>query len=177
LKLKDRLHEVKEKTNGRLLIKEFPTGASNVNQLRALLVQLRLHKNFVPDLIIVDYLELLRPNRIIDSEYQAQQRIAEELRGLGVEHNCLIWTASQTNRQARKVNIITDAELGDSYGKIRPADWVISLNQTQEEYDEGSMRVFVIKARDSKQHYLINVSIDYSTLQMREPSHEEQHSE
>jgi replicative DNA helicase len=177
LKLKDRLNEVKVKTNGRLIIKEFPTGASNVNQLRALLVQLRLHKDFVPDLIIVDYLELLRPNRMIDSEYQAQQRIAEELRGLGVENNCLIWTASQTNRQARKVNIITDAELGDSYGKIRPADWVISLNQNQEEYDEGAMRVFVIKARDSKQHYLINIGVDYTTLQMREPSHEEQQAE
>mgnify|MGYP003132951988 FL=1 len=177
LKLKDRLREVKTKTNGRLIIKEFPTGASNVNQLRALLVQLRLHKDFVPDLIIVDYLELLRPNRMIESEYQAQQRIAEELRGLAVEHKCLMWTASQTNRQARRVNIITDAELGDSYGKIRPADWVISLNQTQEEYDEGQMRVFVIKARDSKQHYLINIGIDYTTLQMREPSHEEQQAE
>ena len=177
LKLKDRLREVKTKTNGRLIIKEFPTGASNVNQLRALLVQLRLHKDFIPDLIIVDYLELLRPNRMIESEYQAQQRIAEELRGLAVEHKCLMWTASQTNRQARRVNIITDAELGDSYGKIRPADWVISLNQTQEEYDEGAMRVYVMKARDSKQHYLVNVAIDYSTLQMREPSHEEQQAE
>ena len=177
LKLKDRLREVKTKTNGRLIIKEFPTGASNVNQLRALLVQLRLHKDFIPDLIIVDYLELLRPNRMIESEYQAQQRIAEELRGLAVEHKCLMWTASQTNRQARRVNIITDAELGDSYGKIRPADWVISLNQTHEEYDEGQMRVFVIKARDSKQHYLINIGIDYTTLQMREPSHEEQQAQ
>ena len=177
IKLKGRLQEVKQKTNGRLIIKEFPTGASNVNQLRSLLVQLKLHRNFVPDLIIVDYLELLRPNRIIDSEYQAQQRIAEELRGLGVEQNCLVWTASQTNRQARRVNIITDAELGDSYGKIRPADWVISLNQNQEEYDEGAMRVFVIKARDSKQHYLINVAVDYSTLQMKEPTHEEQQAE
>jgi len=176
-RLKERLNEVKEKTEGRLQIKEFPTGACNVNQLRAYLVQLKLHKDFVPDVLIVDYLELLRPNRIIDSEYQAQQRIAEELRGLGVEHNCLIWTASQTNRQARRVPIITDAELGDSYGKIRPADWVISLNQTQEEYDEGAMRVYVMKARDSKQHYLINVAIDYSTLQMREPSHEEQQAE
>jgi len=173
LRLKERLNEVKEKTQGRLIIKEFPTGACNVNQLRSLLVQLKLHKDFTPDLLIVDYLELLRPNRLIDSEYQAQQRIAEELRGLGVEYNCLVWTASQTNRQARRVPIITDSELGDSYGKIRPADWVISLNQTQEEYDEGAMRVFVMKARDSKQHYLINIGVDYSTLQMREPLHEE----
>ena len=176
LRLKERLDEVKGKTEGRLLIKEFPTGGCNVNQLRSLLVQLKLHKNFTPDVLIVDYLELLRPNRLIEAEYQAQQRIAEELRGLGVEYNCLVWTASQTNRQARRVPIITDAELGDSYGKIRPCDWVISLNQTQEEYDEGAMRVYVMKARDSKQHYLVNVAIDYSTLQMREPSHEEQQS-
>lgn len=172
MKLKARLNEVKTKTNGRLIIKEFPTGLSNVNQIRALLVQLRLHKDFVPDVIIVDYLELLRPNRIIDSEYQAQQRITEELRGIAVEQNALVWTATQTNRQARKVAIITDAELGDSYGKIRPADWVISLNQTKEEYDEGAMRVYVMKARDARQHYLISVSVDYSTLQIKEPTSE-----
>lgn len=169
LKLKEVLSEIKEKSRGRLIIKEFPTGACNVNQLRAYLVQLRLHRDFVPDLLIVDYLELLRPNRQIDAEYQAQQRISEELRGLAVEQNALLWTATQTNRQARRVNIITDAELGDSYGKIRTADWAISLNQNQEEYDDGVMRVFVMKARDSKQHYLINVSVDYSTLRMKEP--------
>jgi replicative DNA helicase len=170
LKLHERLGIIKEKTPGRLIIKEFPTGAANVNNVRALLIKLRLHKNFIPDLIIVDYLELLRPNRIIDSEYMAQQRIAEELRGLASEHKCLVWTASQTNRQARKVSIITDAELGDSYGKIRPADWVISLNQSQEEYDKGQVRVYVLKARDSKQHYLVPCSVDYTTLKMEEPS-------
>lgn len=173
LKLKEVLSEIKEKSRGRLIIKEFPTGACNVNQLRAYLVQLRLHRDFVPDLLIVDYLELLRPNRQIDAEYQAQQRISEELRGLAVEQNALLWTATQTNRQARRVNIITDAELGDSYGKIRTADWAISLNQNQEEYDDGVMRVFVMKARDSKQHYLINVSVDYSTLRMKEPFNDE----
>jgi replicative DNA helicase len=173
LKLHERLDLIKTKTQGRLIIKEFPTGTVNVNNIRALLVQLNLHKNFKPDLIIVDYLELLRPQRVIDSEYMAQQRIAEELRGLASETNCLLWTASQTNRQARKVAIITDAELGDSYGKIRPADWVISLNQTQEEYDKGQMRVYVLKARDSKQHYIVPVTIDYTTLKMEEGKNEE----
>lgn len=173
LKLHERLGIIKEKTPGRLIIKEFPTGTANVNQIRALLVQLSLHKNFKPDLIIVDYLELLRPNRIIDAEYMAQQRIAEELRGLAVEQKALVWTASQTNRQARKVRTITDAELGDSYGKIRPADWVISLNQDEEEYDKGQMRVYIIKARDSKQHYHIPIQVDYQTLRMTQASDEE----
>lgn len=67
-----------------------------------------------------------------------------------------------------KVPVITDAELGDSYGKIRPVDWAISLNQTQEEYDMGEMRVYVMKARDSKQHYMIKASVDYSTLRIED---------
>jgi len=168
LTLRKRLSMVEETLEGRLYIKEFPTGTGNVNTIRALLTQLRLYKNFVPDVIIVDYLELLRPNRMIESEYMAQQRIAEELRGLACEQKCLVWTASQTNRQARRVQLITDSELVDSYGKIRPADWVISLNQTEEEYDRGRMRVYVVKARDSKQRYAIGISIDYSTLRMEQ---------
>jgi replicative DNA helicase len=172
--VKDRLTKVKAKyADSRLIIKEFPTGQLTVNQIRALLVQLKLHHDFVPDILIVDYLELLRPNRVIDAEYQAQERIAQELRGLAMENNILVWTATQTNRQGKKVATITDAELGDSYGKIRPADWAISLNQTQEEYDKGRMRVYVVKARDSKQHYTIQGSVNYTNLTMEEMSAEE----
>lgn len=167
--VKDRLKIFQKKFDkSQLIIKEFPTGQLTVNDIRALLVQLKLHYDFNPDVIIVDYLELLRPNRNIDAEYQAQERIAQELRGLAVEQNCLVWTATQTNRMGKKVPIITDAELGDSYGKIRPADWAISLNQTQEEYDKGRLRAYVVKARDSKQHYLIPVSVNYVNLRMEE---------
>jgi replicative DNA helicase len=167
--LKERLNQVQKKFDqAQLIIKEFPVGQLTVNQIRSLLVQLKLHHDFVPDLLIVDYLELLRPNRAIDAEYQAQERIAQELRGLAMEHNFLVWTATQTNRMGKKVATITDAELGDSYGKIRPADWAISLNQTDEEYEKGRMRVYVVKARDSKQHYRISAGVNYTNLIMEE---------
>ena len=135
--------------------------------------QLRNYEDFVPDVIFVDYLELLRPIRQIDQEYQAQQRIAEELRGLGVELGCLIWTASQTNREARKALIIKDLHLADSYGKVRTADWVISLNQTDDERNKGKMRGFVLKSRDSKMNYLFPICVDYNTLIMWDNSDEE----
>ena len=173
--LKDRLTQVQKKfSDAKLIIKEFPVGQLNVNQIRALLVQLKLHHDFVPDILIVDYLELLRPNRNMDAEYQAQERIAQELRGLAMEHNLLVWTATQTNRMGKKVATITDAELGDSYGKIRPADWAISLNQTDEEYDKGRMRVYVVKARDAKQHYRISASVNYNNLIMEEMTQEQE---
>lgn len=156
-----------------LIIKEFPTGAANVQTIRTLLYNLKNMENFEPDVIFVDYLELLRPVRTIDSEYAAQQRIAEELRGLAVEHEVLVWTATQPNRDGKKVPIITDAQLGDSYGKIRVADFAISLNQTDAEYEEGKARVYVMKARDAKQRYIVMMDIDYSTLVMKQSAHAE----
>lgn len=149
-----------------LVIKEFPTSQATVNHIRVLLTQLRNQNKFIPDVICVDYLELLRPIRYIDGEYAAQQRIAEELRGLGVEMNMLVWTATQTNRDAKKAPIIKDVHMADSYGKVRTADWIVSLNQTDDERSRGRMRTYVLKARDSENNYIIPTNIDYSTLVM-----------
>jgi len=158
----------KEFPKGKLIIKEFPTGQVTINAVQSLLVQLKNYEDFEPDVLIIDYLELLRPTREGMQEYQAQQRIAEELRGLGVQHNLLVWTATQTNRQGRLVKLITDAELGDSYGKIRTCDFAVSLNQTEEEFDEGSMRLYVMKSRNSRQRFIVPMSIDYNILRMKE---------
>jgi len=154
--------------NGQLMIKEFPTGLANINDIRSLLVQLRNYEEFTPDVILVDYLELLRPTRDGLAEYQAQQRISEELRGLAVESGTLMWTATQTNRQGRAVKLITDSELADAYGKIRTCDFAISLNQTEEEFDDGQMRCYVMKSRNGKQRFVVPLTIDYSTLTMSE---------
>jgi replicative DNA helicase len=154
--------------DSQLMIKEFPTGTINVNGLRALLVQLRNYEEFVPDVIVVDYLELMRPIREGQHEYQAQQRIAEELRGLAMELKVLMWTATQTNRQGRAVKIITDAELGDSYGKIRTCDFAVSLNQNEEEFDSGTMRAYVVKSRNGRPRFSVPMKIDYNILRMSE---------
>lgn len=168
LSVKKRLDLFKEAFPGSdLRIKEFPCTQCNVNTIRNLLVQLKNYEDFVPDLLIVDYLELLRPIRDQQAEYQAQQKIAEELRGLAMENNFLVWSATQTNRMGRTVKIITDSELGDSYGKIRTCDFAISLNQTTEEHDNGMMRVFVVKSRNGKTRFIVPMSIDYETLVMQ----------
>ena len=168
LDLKERLDIFQEEFKSRLVIKEFPTSTATTNTIRALLTQLANYEEFQPDLIIIDYLELLRPTREILHEYQAQQRIAEELRGLAMENSVLVWTATQTNRMGRAVKIITDAELGDSYGKIRTCDFAISLNQKEEEFDEGTMRAFVMKSRNGKPRFIVPMTVDYSTLRMVE---------
>jgi replicative DNA helicase len=175
IKVMERLKMFQEKCPGsQLVIKEFPTGQASINTIRNLLVQLKNYEEFEPDVLIVDYLELMRPTRDIQQEYHAQQRIAEELRGLAMEFNFLVWTATQTNRQGRMVKVITDAELGDSYGKIRTCDFAISLNQTEEEFDEGRMRAFVMKSRNGKPRFSVNMNINYQTLTMSEGDAEEE---
>ena len=169
LTVKERLEMFKKEFPGsELVIKEFPTGQASINTIRNLLVQLKNYDEFEPDLLIVDYLELLRPTREIQQEYQAQQKIAEELRGVAMEHDFLIWTATQTNRQGRMVKVITDAELGDSYGKIRTCDFAMSLNQSEEEFDEGRMRAYVMKSRNGRPRFTVPMEVDYGTLRMSE---------
>ena len=169
LKVKERLELFQETfENSKLMIKEFPCNTITVNSIRSLLVQLHNHDDFIPDVIVIDYLELLNPVRENMHEYQAQQRVSEDLRGLAMEMTCLLWTATQTNRQGRSVKLITDAELGDSYGKIRTCDFAVSLNQTEEEFDDGKMRAYVVKSRNGRPRFTVGMEVDYGTLRMKE---------
>ena len=169
LSVRERLDIFQESFPGsRLIIKEFPTTTASVNTLRSLIVQLRNYEDFIPDIIVIDYLELLKPTRENQHEYQAQQRTAEEIRGLAMENNILVWTATQTNRQGRGVDIITDRELGDSYGKIRTCDFSFSLNQKEEEFDNGKMRAFVMKSRNGRPRFIVPMNINYSNLRMEQ---------
>lgn len=148
---------------GRLVIKEFPCKRLSVTALRAYLNQLKNYEDFTPDVIVVDYLELMKTENDM-AEYAGQERLAQELRGCASEYGCLVWTATQTNREGKKVSIITDAELADSYGKIRVCDLVFSINQTEQEFDEGQARLYLMKSRNGRARFITPIGIDYSRL-------------
>jgi len=170
--LSNRVEDIEERLNiiskqwedrGKLVVKEFPTKRLSVTGLRAFLNQLKNYEDFTPDVIIVDYLELMKTDREM-AEYQGQERLAQELRGVASEYGCLVWTATQTNREGKKVNIITDAELADSYGKIRVCDLVFSINQTEQEFDKGSARLYLMKSRNGRARFIVPIGIDYTRL-------------
>ena len=167
--LKERLDTISSSVEnlGNLRIKEFPTKRANVNTIRAYLAQLKNYHDFVPSVIIIDYLELLNTDSNL-AEYQGQERLAQELRGLASELNCLVWTATQTNREGKKVAIITDTELADSYGKTRVCDLVFSINQNEEEFDASKARVYVIKSRNGKARFIFPTTMDYNRLVIKE---------
>ena len=169
IKVKDRLNTFRKKfTEGELVIKELPSGITSVHEIRALLTNLRNREKFEPDVIIVDYIGLLKSSDKGMAKYEAMEQIVSDLRGLAQEHNCVVWTATQTNRQGRNVRLITDSELGDSYGQVRPVDLAISLNQNREEYEEGRMRLYAMKVRNGRAFFTVPLSINYGTLRIEE---------
>ena len=169
IKVKERLKVFKNKfSEGELVIKELPSGSTSVHGIRALLSILRNYERFEPDVIIVDYIGLLKYSDRAMAKYEAMEQIVSDLRGIAQEYNCVVWTATQTNRQGRNVRIITDSELGDSYGQIRPVDLAISLNQTREEYEEGKMRLYAMKVRNGRAFFTVPLNVNYSTLRIEE---------
>ena len=94
--------DVASRTNGKLIIKEYPTGSAHAGHFRALLNELKLKKNFVPEMVFIDYLNICTSSRMKAggnvNSYTLIKAIAEELRGLAVEFNLPIFTATQTTR-------------------------------------------------------------------------------
>ena len=95
-----KINSIAKKTHGKLIIKEYPTGAGHAGHFRALLMELKLKKNFVPDVIFIDYLNICASSRMKGEAgmYALNKAIAEELRGLAVESNSAVWTATQVTR-------------------------------------------------------------------------------
>ena len=131
-----KMNRLKEKTTGRLVIKEYPTASANSNHFRHLLSELRGKRNFKPDIIYIDYLNICSSSRIRGGinagSYAIVKAIAEELRGLAVEFNVPIVSATQTNRSGFSSSDIGLEDTSESFGLPATADFMVALSQTEE---------------------------------------------
>lgn len=140
---------------GNLIIKFYPIGAASVNTIRNHLEKLKF-RGFMPSLVCIDYADLMKSSRSFDSLRHELKLIYEELRTLASEADVPIWTASQSNREGARSEIIGLENMGESYGKAQTADFVVGLSRKPEEKDKGSARIFVAKnraGRDGMQFY------------------------
>lgn len=127
-----RVAAVRRQTKGKLIIKEYPTSAAGANHFRALLAEIKLKKRFIPDIIYVDYLNLCNSIRVKGNagqvgSYTIIKWIAEELRGLAVEFNLPIVTATQANRDAMKSNDLGLENTSESIGLPQTVDLMLGL--------------------------------------------------
>lgn len=127
---------LKQKTKGKLIIKEYPTATAGANHFRFLLNELRLKKNFVPDIIYVDYINLCISSRVkfggSVNSFTYVKAIAEELRGLAGEFNVPLVSASQLNRAGYGDSDADMTHVSDSFGLPMSSDFMVALITTEE---------------------------------------------
>ena len=146
-----KIETLKQKTNGKLIVKEYPTASASTVHFRSLLNELNLKKGFVPDVIMVDYLNIcasarIKPGNGVNS-YTYIKAIAEELRGLAVEYNVPIWSATQLTRGGYGS---TDPDLTDtseSFGLPATADFFVALIVTEQLEQLNQIMVKQLKNR------------------------------
>jgi len=146
-----KLNKIKEMTTGKLIIKEFPTASASVINFRALLNELRLKKSFVPDIIYVDYLNICASARIKAganvNSYTYIKAIAEELRGLAVEFNIPIVSATQTTRAGFSSTDVELTDTSESFGLPATADFMMAIISTEDLEKLGQLMFKQLKNR------------------------------
>ena len=145
-----KVNEISRKTQGKLIIKEYPTASAHAGHFKALLSDLKLKKDFTPDLIFVDYLNIcasVRYKGAVVNSYTYVKAIAEELRGLAVESNVPIISATQTTRSGYGNSDPDLTDTSESFGLPATADFMFALISTEELEQQGRILVKQLKNR------------------------------
>ena len=169
----NRVKSLADKTNGKLIIKEYPTGQAHANHFRALLNELKLKKQFTPDMIFIDYLNICASARMKGmggaiNSYTYIKSIAEELRGLAVEFDVPIVSATQTTRSGYSNDDLGLEDTSESFGLPATADLMFALISNDELSSNGQILVKQLKNRynDPSSNQRFVVGIDRSKMRL-----------
>jgi replicative DNA helicase len=168
----NRVNKVKSKTPGKLIIKEYPTGSAHAGHFRHLLNELRMKKNFVPDIIFVDYLNICASSRVKGAasanSYTLVKSIAEEVRGLAMEFGVAIVTSSQFNRSAYDSSDVDLSNTSESMGITHTADAIFGLITNEELEERKQLMIKQLKNRwgDLSYYKRFMVGIDRAKMKI-----------
>ena len=147
---RNKVDKLNSKTKGRLVIKEYPTASAHVNHFKSLLNELSMKRGFSPDIVFIDYLNICASARYkgtIVNSYTFVKAIAEELRGLAVECNVPIVTATQTTRSGYGSSDVDITDTSESFGLPATADLMVALISTEDMEAAGQIMVKQLKNR------------------------------
>jgi replicative DNA helicase len=167
-----RVNRIREKTTGKLIIKEYPTASASAVHFRTLLNELNLKKNFVPDIIFIDYLNICCSARIKAgasvNSYTYVKAIAEELRGLAVEFGVPVVTATQTTRSGFTSSDPGLEDTSESFGLPATADLMFALITSDELEQLNQLMVKQLKNRysDPTAHKRFVIGVDRSKMKL-----------
>ena len=166
-----KIKKLREKTQGQLIVKEYPTASAHSGHFKSLINELALKKSFRPDVIFIDYLNICASSRFLGgniSSYFYIKAIAEELRGLAVEHNVPIFSATQTTRTGFVSTDIGLEDTSESFGLPATADFMFALISNEELEALGQMKVKQLKNRynDPSVNRAFIIGVDRSKMRL-----------
>ena len=173
-----KIERVKGKTSGKLIIKEYPTATAGTSHFRHLLNELKLKKSFVPDIIYVDYLNICSSSRVrADNMYNYIKSIAEEMRGLAVEFNIPIVSATQTNRDGIDNSDFGLKNTSESMGLPHTIDFMVAIISNEELAELSQFKIKQLKNRyediNKNKGFVVGVDRPKMRLYDSEPSAQE----
>jgi len=173
---KEEIYEDIKDIEGRLIVKEYPTKTATTQTLRNHIERL-IARDIKPDMVIVDYGDLLRPVDKRKEKRNELESIYEEMRGIAQTINCPVWTASQTNRTGLNAEVITMESISEAFNKCFVSDFIFTISRTIDDRATNEGRVFVAKNRNGPDGIVFpifmetrNVKIDVLSSQNETPS-------
>ena len=166
---RDRKKEIITKVKdleGTLIIKEYPTKSASAQTLKNHIEKLR-KRGIEPDMVLVDYADLLRPVRSSSEKRHELEETYESLRGLAQTYQIPIWTASQTNRGGLNAEVITMEAISEAFNKCFVADFIFSLSRTIQDKQSNKGRLFVAKNRNGPDGIVFDAFVDWSTVSIK----------
>lgn len=167
------VEQVRKTYNKNFLIVEWAPDECSVSHIYALLDNLRRTHSWHPDVVIIDYLDLMvsRNDSYNKDDYTRQKHVANEVRGLAKNENVLVFTATQTNRSVASGEELADLnKAAESFAKQFSLDYVVSLNQSRTERlaNPPRLRMYIAKNRNGPKNETIDCAINYDTMLIRE---------
>ena len=151
---------------GQLIIKEYPTKSASTETIKQHIERLR-KRGIEPDMVIVDYADLLRPTRSSAEKRFDLENTYEELRAIAQIYKCPVWTASQTNRSGLNAEVITMEAISEAFNKCFVADFICSLSRTVQDKQANKGRVFIAKNRNGPDGLIFPAFVDWSNVNMQ----------
>jgi replicative DNA helicase len=163
---KNKVHEFVQEVKGKLVVKEYPTKTATTTHIKNHLDRLK-RRGIKPDLVIVDYGDLLRPVKSQREKRIELESIYEELRSIAQLYELPVWTASQTNRSGLNAEVITMEAISEAFNKCFVADFICTISRTVEDKNSNEGRMYVAKNRNGPDGMVFPMFIDTRSVVLK----------
>lgn len=160
--VKDHVRKWRDKA-GLFHIVEFPTGSMKVSDLRRI-IERKKAEGIKYDLLVVDYADLMSPERFMDDKIENSKSVYVALRGLAMQEHIAVLTATQTNREGAKAAVAKMTDVAEDFNKVRIADLIISINATDEERAQNQARLYFAAVRNGPSGFALNIRQDIDRM-------------